>query len=322
MRFIIRFSYVNVNTKTYEFFSVFCVYLLKKVYFYDNIFKYYNTGVMAMKKFEGILICTDLDGTLLKNDKSISKENSEAIEYFKSEGGLFTFVTGRMHFYSVDTYNKVKPNAPIGCINGGGIYDFEKKDYVWNSVLDHEVIEIVEYVDKEFPDIGIQITTMDKAYFSKDNEAMVWFRRVTGLEKLEAPYMDVKEPLAKVIFAHESNERLTALADALKNHPKADNYQFVRTEKRLYEIVPKGITKGTVINKFAEIYNINKDKIVAIGDYDNDVGMIEAAGIGIAVANACESAKKAADIITVSNEENAIAKVIYDIEYGNIKIQK
>ena len=51
-----------------------------------------------MKRFEGILICTDLDGTLLKNDGSISLENREAIEYFKQEGGYFTFVTGRMPF--------------------------------------------------------------------------------------------------------------------------------------------------------------------------------------------------------------------------------
>ena len=69
---------------------------------------------------DGILICTDLDGTLLRNDKSISRENSEAIEYFKGEGGYFTFITGRMPYTSRRLYDMVKPNAPIGCINGGG----------------------------------------------------------------------------------------------------------------------------------------------------------------------------------------------------------
>ena len=73
-----------------------------------------------MKKFEGILFCTDLDGTLLRSDKTLSKRNLEAIEYFKSEGGLFTFVTGRMPCTALNLYNTVKPNAPIGCINGGG----------------------------------------------------------------------------------------------------------------------------------------------------------------------------------------------------------
>ena len=52
-----------------------------------------------MKKFDGILICTDLDGTILDDNKNISAENLDAIEYFKSEGGLFNFVTGRMPFY-------------------------------------------------------------------------------------------------------------------------------------------------------------------------------------------------------------------------------
>ena len=80
-----------------------------------------------MKSFEGILICTDLDGTILRDDKTVSEENREAIEYFKSEGGYFTFITGRMPYFAKDIYEMIKPNAPIGCINGGGIYDFEKR---------------------------------------------------------------------------------------------------------------------------------------------------------------------------------------------------
>ena len=76
-----------------------------------------------MKKFEGILICTDLDGTLLRDDKSISAKTLEKIEYFKSEGGYFTFITGRMPFFVKNIYDLINPNAPFGCINGGGIYD-------------------------------------------------------------------------------------------------------------------------------------------------------------------------------------------------------
>ena len=61
-------------------------------------------------------------------------------------------------------------------------------------------------------------------------------------------------------------------------------------------------------------------KIVAIGDYNNDVEMIRTAGVGVAVANAASEAKAVADVITVSNEEHAIAKVIYDIESGSIRV--
>ena len=61
-----------------------------------------------MKKFSGILICTDLDGTLLREDKTISDENMEAINYFMAEGGLFTFVTGRMPNYVKNMYEKIR----------------------------------------------------------------------------------------------------------------------------------------------------------------------------------------------------------------------
>ena len=73
---------------------------------------------IKMGKFDGILICTDLDGTVLKNDKSISKETLDAIEYFKSEGGRFTVVTGRMPYTSNKICEILKPNAPIGCVKG------------------------------------------------------------------------------------------------------------------------------------------------------------------------------------------------------------
>ena len=69
-----------------------------------------------MKKFEGMLICTDLDGTLLRRDKTVSMENLEAIEHFKAEGGYFTFITGRMPYYVDDLPERVRINAPFGAL--------------------------------------------------------------------------------------------------------------------------------------------------------------------------------------------------------------
>ena len=114
-----------------------------------------------MGKFEGILICTDLDGTLYRNDKSISNENKEAIEYFKSEGGYFTFVTGRMPFYAIDSYEAVRPNAPIGCINGGGLYDYEKGKYIWTEELPQGVTELIKAVDESCDGASIQVSLFD-----------------------------------------------------------------------------------------------------------------------------------------------------------------
>lgn len=269
-----------------------------------------------MGKFDGILICTDLDGTLLKRDKTISEENIRAIEYFKSEGGFFTFVTGRMPFFVSYVLDTIKPNAPFGCINGGGLYDHIKEEYVWTDVMPRKVLELVRLIDENFDDVGIQVNTFYKTYFCKENQTMKNFRKITNLENLVCHYEDVKEPIAKILFGCESDEKIRKMEKMLKSHKLADSFDFIRSEQTLYEILPKGIGKGTSILKLCQILNIDINKTVAVGDYNNDISMFNAAKVGIAVSNACDEALKAADYITVSNEENAIARVIYDIEEG------
>ena len=141
-----------------------------------------------MNKFQGILLCSDLDGTLLNSNHEVSNENIKAIEYFMNNGGYFTFVTGRMPSYVSNIYNVVKPNAPFGCINGGGIYDYKKGEYLYINPIDNSVLELVEFIDKNMPDIGIQISTYKNVYFSKNTSAMEEFRRQTGLKNLEKHY--------------------------------------------------------------------------------------------------------------------------------------
>lgn len=266
--------------------------------------------------FDGILICSDLDGTLLKNDKTVSKENVDAIECFKSEGGYFTFVTGRMPYFVLDIAKQVKPNAPIGCVNGGGLYDCINNKYLWTSVMPCEVLDLIECIDNEFPQVGIQTCTFFKSYFSKDNIVMQNFRKITNAENFVCHYRDVKEPIAKIIFGSDSNEEIIKIKEKLDNHPMADNFDFIRSERYLYEILPKGITKGTSIQKLCEFLTIDINKTIAIGDYNNDISMFNVAKVGIAVKNACPDALKEADFITVSNEEHAVAKVIYDLKNG------
>lgn len=271
-----------------------------------------------MGKFDGILICTDLDGTLYRNDKTISRENKEAIAYFKGEGGLLTFITGRMPYSACDAYRMVQPNAPYGCVNGGGLYDGAADQYIWTCALSDEFVTLVEQIDKEYPQVGIQICTFERTYFAKDNQAMVEFRRVTGLPHYICDYHTVQETIAKVIFGTECEEELLNVERTLRTHPLAEQFDFVRSERTLFEILPKGVHKGLVMEKLVNHLNIDPEKTIAIGDYDNDVGMLRVAKYGVAVANACKAALEAADIITVSNEEHAIAKLVQDLESGGL----
>ena len=273
-----------------------------------------------MGKFDGILICTDLDGTLLRNDKTISAENHEAIEYFKREGGYFTFVTGRMPYTARSLYDAIKPNAPIGCINGGGVYDFDREKYLWSQVLPKSVAELVEAVIDGVPEVGVQMNSLERIYFCRENTRMAKFRRFTGAPNIVGDYRTLDVPVAKVVFGDDSEEAIGRVAEILRDHPRSAEFDYIRSERTLYEILPKGSSKGNLLLKLAEILGIDIAKTVAVGDYNNDVSMIREAGVGIAVANAVEEAKAVADIVTVSNEENAIARVISEIDSGELKL--
>ena len=273
-----------------------------------------------MKKFEGILITTDLDGTLLRNDKSVSRENLSAIEYFKENAGVFTFVTGRPSVIVGDIYSLVRPNAPIGCFNGGGICDMETGEYLSKHPLSREALELVRFVDESIPDMSIQLCGFDKSYFCKMNDAMEEHRITANFPDLRCHYTEFEGELAKVLFAHFEEKELFRLRDLLLSHPLSERFQLMRSAEEYLEILPKGVDKGKNLTDIADSVGIDIKRSIAIGDNDNDASMLEKAGIGIAVGNASEIAKSKADIITVSNEESAIARVIKDIDEGKIKV--
>lgn len=269
-----------------------------------------------MKKFENILFCTDLDGTLLSSDKTISKQNLDAIEYFKSERGKFTFITGRDPLMSRYTCDVIKPNAPFGCFNGSAIYDNSADKYLWSAFLENDFIELVEYVDKVLPDIAFMLFTKENVLFCKDNSASEYFKKTRNLSNTICDFHNVKEPVLKIVFAHENEERLLKLKEMLKNHPKSVDFEFNRSEYIFYEMLAKGINKGAALKQLAKLLNISMSKTIAVGDYNNDISMIKSAKLGFSTANAREEVKAVSDIVTVSNDENAIAAIIDGLDSG------
>ena len=145
---------------------------------------------------------------------------------------------------------------------------------------------------------------------------MEYFREVTGAPNIRCSFEELNEPLLKVVFSNDNEERILALKKFFDEHPKAHLYDFIRSEYRFYEILPKGVSKGTVLKKMTELLSINPQKTIAVGDYNNDVSMLKTAYLSFAVSNAVPEAKAAAKYITVSNNEHAIARIIEGIDRG------
>lgn len=266
-----------------------------------------------MGKFDGILLCSDLDGTLLKDDKTISSENYDAIEYFKANGGIFTIMTGRMSYALSTVLDKVTPNAPIGFGNGLGIYDTTTKSRLYSVNLDNSALKVAEYVFENYPDMGIELTTHDGIYCISTSDATIAHLGHDNLPLVKTTFEDFSKPLAKILFTNEP-ERIDELISDLKNFKYAEQFQLLRSDGKYYEVLPKNIGKHTLLKKLTEILGKDLKKTIAIGDNDNDSSMLSLADIGVAVSNASKAAKNAANMITVSNEEHAIAELIYILD--------
>lgn len=266
-----------------------------------------------MGKFDGVLLCSDMDGTMLNSNRCISKRNQDAVSYFKSEGGIFSIITGRTIDGTMPFVDILKPNAPIGCLNGGIMYDAENDRIIYKGYADKSLTDIAKYVYENYPYVGIEICKDRSIKCARDNEYIKIHRKMAGHKYVSTEIEDVGSDTIKVLFAlapeemDEFKNMLVKISDLSKFSVEKSYYCFV-------EILSKKVNKG---NQLLKLRNSLKDKVqitVAIGDNDNDASMIFCADIGYAVGNATKKAKECADIVTVSCDDDAIYRVIERLE--------
>lgn len=269
-------------------------------------------------KFQGILLCTDLDGTLLSSDGRISDENRSAIEYFQREGGRFTFVTGRPPEVTRPLLQQIQPNAPVVCLNGGGIWDAERDEMIYAAYVDEDVDTMIDAVLAAVEGVGVIVNAPGGVFFSNETENNAEYCRRCGQALPVRQISQIARPFYKIVFMHREDARVAQVAALLAAHPLTDRYSYIQSERELYEILPKGANKGDGLLRLADYLGIERSHTLAVGDYNNDISMIRAAGVGYAVANAVPEVKAAADRITVSHNESAIAAMIRDLDEGRI----
>ena len=262
------------------------------------------------------MVVSDLDATLLRTNKTISEENIDAIRRACKKGVIFVIATGRI-LRSASVYADILGiNSPVAACNGAVLVDSNK-----NILLDEylsfdqikSIAEIAEkygqyyhFYDKSNIYTRFDTTRFDKYYNSGANQSS----ENVSLKKI---YKDVTElndgdlQLYKALFISLDNDVLKKVE---KDFNHFTNLSITSSSRNNVEVNKRGVSKGNAIKMLAESYGINRDEIIAIGDNRNDQSMIEYAGLGVAVDNASEDTKSIADIVTVSNEDNAIAKII------------
>jgi Cof subfamily protein (haloacid dehalogenase superfamily) len=267
-----------------------------------------------MNKYKGYLIVSDLDGTLINSDQSISKENIDAIASFIEEGGLFAVATGRTELNVLPYIKHISVNCPSILYNGAIIYDTNSKDYVKSNFLNKtHLLEPLKEILKEHKNLCMQIFIPGKMFIVSDKHNIdpIVLREeqpyeIVGIDDI------IHENWVKVMFA-DTNQVLKAVQQFLINRMSSGIIHSVFSSLTYLEIFAYDVSKGSALNNLIDITGVKREKTIAIGDYCNDIEMVKAAGLGIATANAHPLLKDIANIITVSNNEHAIHNLISKI---------
>lgn len=271
-----------------------------------------------MGKFDGILLCTDIDDTLYTTEKTVSRQNFEAIEYFKQNGGTFVFATGRPPVATKGILREVEPNAPFICFNGGGIYDHKAKKLLWYEVFQDSIRGILEFIQTIVPNVACEIVTPNNLYFFRNNRITRWCAQIENTSPIPITLDELPKDIIKCVIMSEADE-IQKLRKAIDSSEFFEKYNFCQSCDVFYEFLPPTVSKGDGVLRLADILGIDKKKTIGVGDHENDFELIRKTGVGVAVQNAIPELLSIADYITVDNNSHAIAAIIADIENGKIK---
>ncbi len=261
------------------------------------------------------LIALDMDGTLLNSDNQVSTRTKEAILKANDKGAHVVLATGRILTSAIKYASKIDLKRPIISSNGAIIID-ENEDIIYKKEIDNYAIEaIAELADRN--NLYYHFYTEDSFYSNQYVRDIVEFYNPIGVKDEEKVqfnlYKDIKDiidkkiNIYKFIFIDNDREKLYKLRGELK---EIDNINISSSWFNNIEIMEKKVSKGNSLKFLCDRLNIPRESVIAVGDNENDISMIDFAGLGVAMENANEKAKTRADIITSTNDKDGVAEII------------
>lgn len=272
-----------------------------------------------MKKFEGYLIVSDLDGTFLGKQSRIVERNVEAVRYFTENGGLFTFATGRAFYNARIPVPNMEDyvNTMVITANGMALYDPAKDKVVPTALMNRdEAIKVVRYTDEKYPDIHLRMTGLDGFYLYKDSiYEKNLFSLLPAKYFYKMPYEEwPSDTWLKCVYTGDPQRIQTLKDDITYRFP---DFEYALSSKSLYEFQVKGVNKGTAIlslkRSLEEQYG-HPITVYAAGDYCNDIDMLKAADVPVCPDNALPEVKSLCKHIFCNHDEGLIGDIVSHIE--------
>lgn len=259
------------------------------------------------------ILVLDLDGTLTNQKKEITEHTRETLIRAQEAGVKIVLASGRPTYGIMPLARQLELEKYEGYIlayNGGQIIDCKTGELMYENVLDPAVYPYLYECAKSN---GFQILSYKDEYIISEDAENKYVKHEAFLNRMQsktvANFLDVINfPVAKCLIVGDP-EPLAKLEVVMKKKLE-DKMNVFRSEPFFLELVPKGIDKARCLSVLLQKLGMTPEEMMACGDGFNDLSMIEYAGMGVAMANAQEVVKKAANYITLSNEEDGVAYAV------------
>ena len=264
------------------------------------------------------LVAADMDGTLLNGDRVITKHTREVIEEVLDQGVHFVAATGRAVNALPEELSSMGKIRYGIFSNGATIYDIREKKVLYKNHFSLErVLELIKYL-RQF-DLMISVSQNGQSYGErKAMENLDYYQLDDNTRAIVKGSRKIVENVEDFIEEHKDTvEKMTLIFRTMEERAKVwedlkrfSDIQYSSSLPKNLEISPKGCNKGDGLKHLAQILGIKQQETMAFGDADNDMEMLEEAGLSVVMENGLDSVKKIADYITDTNNHDGVAKAM------------
>ncbi len=255
------------------------------------------------------LVVADIDGTLTTSAQQISPRVRRALRLAQRRGVRVCLASGRTWHSGRRYFQTLGADAPAILYNGGLVYDFKRDVVLYRRAMaDRQARRVIKILDG-FPDLA--------AHFYVDDEIFVRWR--TPLVEANARHDHISpravgdfrlllqgQPMKFRVLG--PRPRLHALARRIRRSSFAGTLVF--SERESLEVLPPRTSKGGALRRMARHVGISLREVMAVGNELNDLEMIRAAGLGVAMGNSPAGLRRAADVVAPTNDEDGLAEVV------------
>jgi Cof subfamily protein (haloacid dehalogenase superfamily) len=255
------------------------------------------------------LVATDLDGTIIRSDGTISRRTVDALAAVERAGATLVLVTGRPVRWLADVVERLAHRGVVICSNGAIVYDLHSERVVESVLIPADTVaKVIETLVTAMPELSFAVETGDEVFHSHGYRSG-WTLDPALVMQFHDLDVVTSHPAAKLLASHPTmtpDDLLSAIEALLGDLVEATH----SNGRGLVEMGPAGVSKATTLMKFSAERGIARDDVVAFGDMPNDLAMLSWAGTAYAVANAHRDVLAAVELTTKSNDEDGVALVL------------